>query len=326
MAKKVVFLGMGGTIAGRSVDRSDNVGYQSAQVGVAELLAGIPGLGDALGGIQPESAQVAQVDSKNMSWPQWLDLSASALHHLQREDVGALVITHGTDTLEETAFFLSLVLPRHLLTDKPVVLTCAMRPSTADFSDGPANLCDAATVATSADARGVLVVCAGSVHAARDVQKIHPYRLDAFSSGEVGAAGFVEEGRVRWSRALVREQSEVNPRLALPSPPWPRVEIVMNTAGAGGALIRALCVVPPWPDAKVEGIVVAGTGNGTINHDMGAALAVARAQGIRVVVTTRCVSGHLVGVRGVPVADPAYLGLSPVKARVALVLELLLSR
>ena len=326
MVKKVVFLGMGGTIAGRSADRADNVGYQSAQVGVAELLAGIPGLGAALSGVQPESEQVAQVDSKNMDWPQWQSLYTRALHHLQRDGVGALVITHGTDTLEETAFFLSQVLPAHLLASKPVVLTCAMRPSTADFPDGPTNLCDAAVVANAPDARGVLVVCAGSVHIAHDVQKVHPYRLNAFSSGEAGSIGFVEEGQVRWARPLVPQASRAKVGLLLPPPPWPRVEIVMNTVGMGGALVRALCVASAEPDVEVAGIVVAGTGNGTMNQDMEAALADARTQGIRVVITTRCATGQLVGVRGGPVADVAYLGLSVVKARVALVLELLRAR
>ena len=92
MAKKVVFLGTGGTIAGRSMDRSDNVGYQAAQVGVTDLLAGLPLLTFALQGITPESEQVAQADSKDMDWPLWQVLHARALHHLQRDDVGALVI------------------------------------------------------------------------------------------------------------------------------------------------------------------------------------------------------------------------------------------
>ena len=325
MAKKVVFLGTGGTIAGRSADRSDNVGYQAAQVGVAQLLEGLPALAVALQGITPESEQVAQVNSKDMDWPQWQALRARALHHLQRDDVGALVITHGTDTLEETAFFLSQVLPSDLLACKPVVLTCAMRPSTADFPDGPQNLCDAALVANAPCAQGVLVVCAGVVHSARDVQKVHPYRLDAFNSGEAGPTGWVEEGQVRWVRPIQLD-GVAKPVLQLPADAWPRVEIVVNAVGMGGAVVRALCAIPDAPDAKVRGIVVAGTGNGTTNRDMEAALAAARAQGVRVVITTRCASGQLVRARGAPVVDAQYLGLSVVKARIALVLELLATR
>ena len=243
MAKKVVFLGTGGTIAGRSAERSDNVGYQAAEVGVAQLLEGVPALATALQGIAPESEQVAQVDSKDMDWPQWQALHARALHHLQRDDVGALVITHGTDTLEETAFFLSRLLPSDLLAGKPVVLTCAMRPSTADFADGPQNLCDAAVVANAPGAQGVLVVCAAAVHTAQDVQKVHPYRVDAFSSGEAGPAGWVEEGQVRWARPLSQDGGAM-PGLHLPAGAWPRVEIVLNAVGMGGAVVRALCAPP----------------------------------------------------------------------------------
>lgn len=326
MAEKVVFLGTGGTIAGRSADRSDNVGYQAAQVGVAQLLDGLPALAAALQGSAAESEQVAQVDSKDMDWPQWQALHARALHHLQRDDVRAVVITHGTDTLEETAFFLSQVLPAELLANKPVVLTCAMRPSTADFPDGPQNLCDAAVVANTPDAHGVLVVCAGQVHTARDVQKVHPYRLNAFSSGDVGPAAWIEEGQVRWVRPVLRQTNGARPDLQLPLQAWPRVEIVVNAVGMGGAVVRALCAKPAGSDAPVRGLVVAGTGNGTINRDMEAALAEARAQGVRVVITTRCASGQLVGARGAPVPDPEYLGLSAVKARIALVLGLLTTR
>ena len=326
MAKKVVFLGTGGTIAGRAADRSDNVGYQAAQVGVAQILDGLPALTVALEGISPESEQVAQIDSKDMDWPQWKALYASAMHHLQRDDVGALVITHGTDTLEETAFFLSKVLPASLLASKPVVLTCAMRPSTSDFPDGPQNLCDAAVVANAAGAQGVLVVCAAAVHAAIDVQKVHTYRLDAFSSGAAGPVGFVEEGQVRWVRSLPQDWSGLQTGLQVSADALPRVEIVVNAVGIGGAVVRALCTTPPAPDVQVRGIVVAGTGNGTINRDLEAAITQAREQGIRVVITTRCASGQLVGARGAVVSDAEYLGLSVVKARIALMLELLQTR
>ena len=326
MEKKVVFLGTGGTIAGRSAERADNVGYQAAQVGVAQLLEGLPALAVALQGIAPESEQVVQVDSKDMDWIQWQALYIRALHHLQRADVGALVITHGTDTLEETAFFLSQVLPSDLLANKPVVLTCAMRPSTAEFPDGPQNLCDAALVANARGAQGILVVCAATVHIARDVQKVHPYRLDAFCSGEAGPAGFVEEGKVRWERPLRSDGSGAKPGLQLPADAWPRVEVVVNAVGMGGAVVRALCATPVAPDTQVRGIVVGGTGNGTINRDMETALFAARVQGVRVVVTTRCASGQLVSARDAPIEDAEYLGLSIVKARIALVLELLATR
>ncbi len=325
MFKKVVFLGTGGTIAGTAASAGDNVGYQSAQVGVAQLLASIPSLAGHAPTECLESEQVAQVDSKNMDWAILQHLSSRVQFHLQRADVGAVVITHGTDTLEETAFFLSCVLPAIQLADKPVVLTCAMRPATADFPDGPQNLRDAVVLAQTPGACGVLVVCAGDVYAGPLVQKVHPYRVNAFSSGEPGPAGFMEEGRVRWVRqvpAMGRTTDAVS-FAQKPVTDWPRVEVVTNMVGVGGATVRALCSAVTGADAPVRGLVVAGTGNGTLNQDMEHALEVARAQGIRVVVTSRCFSGQLVVGRDTTPADPRYLGLPPIKARIALVLEIL---
>jgi L-asparaginase len=324
MGKKVVFLGTGGTIAGSSALASDNVGYQAAQLGVELLLASVPSLRwqvtDSL-----ECEQVAQVDSKNMDWAVWQQLAGRVLHHLQRTEVQSVVITHGTDTLEETAYFLSRVLPAVLLANKPVVVTCAMRPATADFPDGPQNLGDAFMVAQSKGAQGVLVVCAGEVHLGDQVQKVHPYRVNAFSSGDQGPAGYVEEGRLRWARPVpsMGALSDAAPLLQHLASEWPRVEVVINMVGVGGASVRALCAATVSRDSPVRGLVVAGTGNGTLNQDMEMALGAARAQGVRVVVTSRCASGQLVpGHQEMP-ADPLYSGLPMVKARIALVLELL---
>jgi L-asparaginase len=111
--------------------------------------------------------------------------------------VVGVVVTHGTDTLEETAFFLQAVLPAALLANKPVVLTCAMRPATSLAPDGPQNVLDAVCVATADSACGVVVVCAGTIHGAVDVQKGHTYRVDAFNSG---ALGYIEEGTLRMVR------------------------------------------------------------------------------------------------------------------------------
>ncbi len=199
MVKKVVFLGTGGTIAGTAHLSGDNIGYQAAQVGVAQLLSQMGSVLHLVPVDSLESEQVAQVDSKDMDWAVWQQLASRVLHHLRRAEVQAVVITHGTDTLEETAYFLSRVLPAALLAEKPVVLTCAMRPASADFPDGPQNLRDALAVATAQGARGVLVVCAGEVHLGTHLQKIHPYRLNPFCSGEQGAVGYVEEQRVRWA-------------------------------------------------------------------------------------------------------------------------------
>lgn len=313
--KKIVILGTGGTIAGTAESASDHTGYTAAQVGIEQLVAAIPSLADSPFGLLTE--QVAQVDSKDMSFAVWAKLAARVSHFLAQADVQGIVITHGTDTLEETAWFLQGLLNP----EKPVVLTCAMRPATALVPDGPQNMLDAAAVAAFPGACGVLAVCAGVIHGARDVQKVHTYRLDAFSSGDAGPIGYVEEGRLRLTRNW--------PDADIPRAPlaikfianqdatltWPRVEIVMNYAGAGAAVTGALVA------DGVQGLVVAATGNGTLHHELEAALLQAQAAGVRVVRATRCLEGRVLP--GASDLLPDSQGLTPVKARVDLMLQLM---
>lgn len=317
MAKEIVFLGMGGTIAGTAQNAGDNVGYTAAQLGVQQLLLALPGLQAVLGAQQLRSEQVCQIDSKDLAHSDWLALLDRLMHYLSSADVSAVVVTHGTDTLEETAFFLSRTLPVALLAHKPVVLTCAMRPASSLAPDGPGNMVDAASVALCGAARGVLVVCAGKIHSAAHVQKVHPYRLDAFDSGEAGPIGLVEEGQVRllscWPQVDGLEQPY--PVAMLQEAPWPRVELLLSHAGAGGALVRALLQDSARP---LRGLVVAGTGNGTVHKEMEAALLEAVAQGVRVLRVSRCAYGQVVG----DSATFATAALSAVKARIALMLEI----
>ncbi|MCJ0763396.1 asparaginase [Variovorax terrae] len=310
MAQKIVVLGTGGTIAGTAATAGDNIGYTAAQVGVEQLVAALP----ALRGVPLLTEQVAQVDSKDMDFGIWAALARRCAHWLAQPEVQGIVITHGTDTLEETAYFLQSV----LAAAKPVVLACAMRPATALSPDGPQNLLDAVAVARTAGAHGVVAVCAGVVHGALEVRKAHTYRLDAFSSGEGGPLGYVEEGAVR----LTRNWPEVQAGWSLDAiekianeATWPRVEIVMNYAGASGAVVRALV------QDGVQGLVAAGTGNGSLHHELETALLDAQAAGVKVVRATRCADGRVLPRPGDAIADSQ--GLSPVKARVALLLGLL---
>ncbi len=319
--RRVVVLGTGGTIAGRAASAGDNIGYVAGEVGVADLLESI----GAPSGITLVAEQIAQVDSKDMSFNVWHQLARRCAHWSNVPDVIGIVITHGTDTLEETAFFLHSVLPA----EKPVVLTCAMRPATALAPDGPQNVRDAIAVAVTAGAHGVTVVCAGTVHSAVDVQKVHTYRLDAFASGDAGPLGYVEEGALRRVRewptagaASVGLDAAIKLEGISADVEWPRVEIVMSHAGATGAVIDALmahgaqdAVVP------VRGLVLAATGNGTLHHGIEAAAGRARASGIKILRATRCVNGRIL-----PRGDDAWPdagGLSAVKARIALMLELM---
>jgi L-asparaginase len=324
IVEKIVVLGTGGTIAGVASRPSDNLAYAAAQLPVADLLHGIEGMPGVLAGCSLVSEQVAQIDSKDMSFAVWQQLALRVDHHLAQEDVRGIVITHGTDTLEETAFFLLSVLPLAALARKPVVLTCAMRPATALAPDGPQNLLDAVAVASASGACGVLVVCAGVLHSALDVQKVHPYRLDAFGSGDSGPLGYVEEGVIRfvknWPAALVGSGEGAMHSIAKGSR-WPRVELVLSHAGISGAVVDALLSQAHTGLEPLRGLVVAGTGNGSLHQDLEAALLRAQARGVHVWRGTRCALGRVLPTAGQRLPDST--GLSPVKARIALMLSLL---
>jgi len=311
--QKIVVLGTGGTIAGTARHASDHTGYTAGQLRVQDLLEAVPGLEERLQDHTLVCEQLAQLDSKDMDHATWQVLAQRCLFWLSQADVAGLVITHGTDTLEETAWFLQLVLDTH----KPVVLTCAMRPATALTPDGPQNLIDALTVACHPLASGVLAVCAGVIHSAREVQKVHPYRLDAFASGDVGPRGWVEQGQVRWSGPCPAPQLHAHAPQVLNQAVvnWPWVEVLFSHAGADVRCVQA------WVAAGVKGLVVAGTGNGTVHRSWLNALAQAQEQGVAVRLTTRCAHGQIVGQpAGLPLAP---LGLHAYKARVSLMLDLL---
>jgi len=303
---KVVILGTGGTLAGTAGDPRDNVGYTAAQIGVESIVAGIP----ALAGAVLQTEQVAQVDSKDMGYALWRKLAARVAYHLDRSDVGAVVVTHGTDTLEETAYLLQRV----LAPVKPVVLTAAMRPATALLPDGPQNLLDAVRVAQHAGARGVVAVLAGTIHGALDVRKTHTYRLDAFASGDAGPIGMVAEGAVTLWRPWPQGAALGLPVLANEKPP--RVAIVLSHADADGSVVDALRA------HGIDGIVVAGTGNGTLHRLLEDALRRARDDGgVQVLRCTRVAAGSVL-----PTKRDVFESvgsLTPAQARVELMLRLL---
>jgi L-asparaginase len=315
--EKIVVLGTGGTIAGTAASVNDSRNYRAARKPVAELLAGLP----VPPGCELVTEQVAQLDSKDMDLSTWQSLLRRCLHWLAQDGVRGLVVPHGTDTLEETAFLLHAVLaPR-----KPVALTCAMRPANALDADGPQNLLDALAVAADAGAQGVLAVCAGRILGAVDLQKVHSWRLDAFSAGDAGDIGQVRHGRIErwrdWPSGEVPRDTLLESLLAAPA--LPRVEIVLSHALAGPAMVDALlepAVAARHGAAPLRGLVLAGTGGGTVHRDLEAALRRARAAGVRVWRTTRCVDGLL---QPQPGEEFPAVPLSPVKARLALMLDLL---
>lgn len=317
-SETLVVLGTGGTIAGRASSRDDHVGYRAGEVAVDDLLHGI----ELPAGWHVDAEQVAQVDSKDMGPAVWRALLGRLRHHLARPEVRGIVITHGTDTLEETAYLLQRV----LAPAKPVVLTCAMRPATALAPDGPQNLADALLVAREPGACGVVAVCAGRIHSGLEVRKVHHYRTDAFDSGDAGPLGWVEQGTCtlsrHWPATLPEQDSALCDRL-LAAVRWPRVECLFSHGGADGWLVRALLAQDRAGrdrDDGLRGLVVAGTGNGTLHADLVAALLEARAAGIEVRRTTRCASGRVIGAGGDAIEAVA---LPPAQARLALLLGLL---
>ena len=341
----VVVLGTGGTIAGTAASAQDVLGYTSAQLGVEALLGSVVGLSQLP--CRLEAEQVAQVDSKDMEMAILQTLVGRIGYHLQRDEVKGVVVTHGTDTMEETAFFLQEVLPPALLASKAVVLTCAMRPATATDADGPRNLLDALRLASGdtrliskassvaeeqsvPDLTGVVVICAGIVHSPQHMQKVHPTRLDPFDSGDASILGRMgSEGVYQPMRRPVpdsvlgvgAEQARAGLIVWPQVGAWPRVEIVLSHAGADGAAVDALLVQNQLKPNPVRGFVVAGTGNGSIHQSLLMALQQAQAQGVRVVRCSRCAFGSVQAVAGH--ALPDISGLSPVKARIRLMLDLI---
>lgn len=305
--QSVVIIATGGTIAGVAARPQDHVGYTAGALGADDLVAAVP----PLAALAVEAMTLARLDSCDMDHATWVALGRALRAQLARPEVAGVVVTHGTDTLEETAYFLH----RCVAADKPVVLTAAMRPATALSADGPQNLLDAVQLARSAGVRGVLVMFGGQVHAGAELRKVHGYRVDAFASGDGGVLAQWEDGALRQFRPWP-QQPDLRPQ-ALDGDPaqWPVVDIVTSHAGARGAVLDALVA------AGARGIVIAGTGNGSVHHTLREAAARAEAQGVVVRRASRCLLG---GVVGAPAgALPAAGALTPAQARVALLLDLL---
>lgn len=345
MGMTIRVLGTGGTIAGVAEPGAADNAYRAGQVAIEALLQ--PLLPDLAGQIESvQAVQVAQLDSRDMSHEVWQGLAAELQAGLDDPAVQGQVVTHGTDTLEETAVLLQGVLRGR----KPVVLTAAMRPATSAQADGPDNLRQALHLAADPAARGLLMAFGGVAWPAVRVRKVHPFALQAFSAGDAPPVARWSATDGRWQWALAHEDSpELGERgeggeggdgvaggealgfAAVPLPAdtaqWPRVEIVHSHAGATGETLRALLAPSDTPGlvAPLAGVVVSATGNGSIHRAIDQALHQAVQQGRlarhQIVVATRCTQGWVVGDpdHGWPVAH----ALTPAQARVWLMLELL---
>jgi L-asparaginase len=252
-----------------------------------------------------------------MSFSIWQTLALRCEHWLIQPDVHSVVITHGTDTLEETAYFLSQVVQ----INKPIILTCAMRPANFKDADGPQNMRDALNASAQLKGHGVWLVAAGEIQHSQYVQKVHPTRLNAFDSGEFGPAAVVRDDQIVWHPGPLKKHQEnrLNASLdihALPMPTeWPWVGIILNHVQTDVRHVHALI------DAGIKGLVVAGTGNGSISQLMKEALLKAQGRGVAVCLSSRCNQGLVI--RTANHAFETAKELNPAKARVALILNIL---
>lgn len=310
---RVIILATGGTIAGAGA-AADRAGYTAGKIPIDDLIGTIPSV-KKIANISGE--QIASVGSQDMTIDIWKKLAIRANEIFAKNEADAIVVTHGTDTQEETAYFLDLVIP----SDKPVVLTGSMRPSTAISADGPKNLYDAITVAINPETkgRGVLVSFNEGIYDAREVMKMSTTKTNAFDSPNTGAVGQAYDGRVEYYSKAVREVNPPKPIVLKADTKLPRVDIVYMYADASSELIDFLI------SKKVDGIVIAGVGNGNFNKAYTDAVKRAVAAGIIVCRASRAPSGRVVlhdeindEQLGTIVSDD----LTPQKARVLLMLAL----
>jgi L-asparaginase len=310
----ITILATGGTIAG-SAESETQAGYTSAQLGVDTLIGAVPQL-KTIARVSGE--QIANIGSQDMSDKIWLQL-AKRINELQESDeTDAIVVTHGTDTLEETAYFLHLTVRGN----KTVVLTAAMRPSTALSADGPLNVFNAVAVAAdpSSQGRGVLVVVNDDIHGARAITKTSTADVQTFVSVEVGLIGVSLYGDNRYFRKPFRNFGESSEFSVKGLQELPRVDVIYMHADMSADLIDAAVA------AGAKGIVIAGVGNGNMTNQALQAVSRAIEKGVVVVRASR-VTGGSVG-RNVEVNDDEYGtvaagDLNPAKARILLKLALL---
>lgn len=314
---RIRLLATGGTIAGAQTG-ADGRGYHAATLSIDALIAAVPQLATLA---RVEVEQVAAIGSQDMNEAVWLKLAARAQAAVDDPAVAGVVITHGTDTMEETGYFLNLV----VRTEKPVVLVGAMRPATAISADGPMNLYNALAVVTQPEARGrgVLIVANDEIHFAREVSKTNTTQLGTFKATHRGLAGIVNAGRLHLYGPPVRRHTARSEFSLADVKTFPRVDIVYAHAGMGREHLDAAV------RAGAAGIVIAGVGDGNMTSLALTAAAEAVRAGVAVVRGSR--TGGGVVERNIEVDDDKHgfivaEELNPQKARVLLMLGLTRTR
>lgn len=309
----IYIIGTGGTIAGSATSATSS-SYQSGKLSEAQLTTAIPAIKKLA---QIKTLDLFQIDSADITLTDWIKLAKTVDLLIKKPDVKGIVITHGTDTMEETAYFLDLVIK----TVKPIVLVGSMRPATSISADGPLNLYNAIAVAASPNSigKGVLVVMNDQIYDARDVTKTNTTRVDTFRSRNTGPLGLVDFGKVRYYKTAI-DVTHATPFTVSDLNNLPKVEIIYEYAGTDGQLFQYAI------NSGVSGIVFAGSGDGNIAAPERQLLKSARDKGIIIVRSSRTGSGkvtynyvhNLDSLLGLIPADD----LNPQKARVLLLLAL----
>lgn len=309
----IYVLATGGTIAGQGESASSSA-YKAAAISVNQLLSAIPSLNN-IANIKTE--QIANIGSQDMNDEVWLRLAKRVNELLSLKEVDGIVITHGTDTMEETAYFLNLTVK----SDKPVLLVGAMRPATAIGTDGSRNIYNAVACAASKESvgKGVMVMMDDKILGADDVTKSNTLAVGAFENPNFGQLGIMYNGKPIYSRESLKKHT-INSEFDIANlEKLPRIEIVLGYSNASSLFIDTAI------KSGVKGIVVAGVGNGNISSKMQNGLVDAVKNGIAVVRSSRVFSGPTT--QWNEVDDDKY-GFSaswyvnPYKARVLLMLAL----
>ncbi len=308
----IKILALGGTIAGAAPSPMETKEYKPGVLDISTLIRSVPGL-DRIADISGE--QLANINSTNMTNEITIMLANRVNELLLKEGTDGIVITHGTDTLEETAYFLNLVVK----SDKPVVVVGSMRPATAVSADGPLNLYNAVVLASHKAARGkgVLVALNEKIHGARDVTKTNTTNVDTFKGSDFGCLGYILDGKVFFYQTTVRRHT-TNTEFNIDGlKTLPRVEIIYGHGHGNRDLVDAAV------KAGAAGIVHAGSGDGSVFSITKEGLLDARGKGVVVVRSSRVGSGVVThtaedGIKGFVTADT----LNPQKARILLMLSL----
>ena len=306
-------LAKGGTIAGTGASAT-NTNYTAGQVAIGTLLDAVPEV-NKIANVTGE--QIVKIGSQDMNDAVWLTLAKRINELLKRDDVDGIVVTHGTDTMEETAFFLNLTVK----SDKPVVLVGAMRPSTAMSADGPLNLYNAVVTAAAKESKGKGVVIAmnGLILGAQGATKMNTVDVQTFQSPNSGALGYVLNGKVSYNMESLKRHTTKSEFDVTNLDKLPKVGIVYSYSNVDAD------VMTPFLNGGYQGIVHAGVGNGNIHQNLFPMLEKARKQGILVVRSSRVPTGPTT--LDAEVDDNKYQfvasqELNPQKARVLLMLAL----